>query len=811
MLATEYGYTTVISSGLSILGVLGLVKSSIKLALGLRQCISSGWNPDSLRGIFGYDFDESERSRGKTRDCLRVSVFQEKDQLVIDKERQRFDDDKVPILAGGIREITENAEMPAHTIINIGNMIRESEFTQSPWIIGLLLFLCSALTSWVLLIASFSQDSHWHWTVVFGIVGLHLSLIIMLAAPLWHAYRTCRPSNYASGEVWAFLTCTQDDSTHVPTKFTFMRTCSPAKDGVHQVLHFCGDVSYLSTLRFKILMVTVSGMCTVSYICQYAVLKGAEDTAAAVWIGIQAGFALLRVLIWILDPPFDDPRSSHAEYIAFDNGLFSEFSLMRILTDFMGDGVEDFEDTPTLNPVRRRLLVPQWALHYLQGTDFGQALQNSKPQHPQDVPQVTEPDQTTMMGPTPGSSGNSRSDVQRYPSSISSGPITPKVDDENVAGYYVLETSLSVLYDRRIASVSTIAGDTESTGSTKSSHENEKAAVDDKKKPDRDKEETMNNQEEQFTDLTKALELDSRLILLRFENPDAPKSPLVRPCVVVNMEKPFREDRTDLTDVVKYWRYGRRIYQNWLPTPTLADIKSWQAQPEGSTSDDTKWKYIVVGLDEFMGDYKTGYSELRVVWQNSYSLTLAPKVLAAFEAFHDYDFNTLKSAPHVDEPSLILDTRQVPLSRSWTILGAAQRGYEIEPRDWLDLSLEEFSKPMFRKQKDPMFRLKFGTAEQAMKFAACYLDYTEELSMIKLLKRVNKFAALMDGLESFLEWITHIPILGIDKLFEKVIYTFLHPVDFFIRSTRMRAARSLKCSRLVEKFGLQQSVEMWSP
>ena len=209
--------------------MLGLVKSSIKLALGLRQCISSGWNPDSLRGIFGYTLDESPRSAGETINCLRVSVKRTKTDWVIEKERQRFDSDKVPMLGGAQKErkrfrsdhvanlggqneaMKDDEGYVPCTVINLGNKVREIEITQSPLIISILLFLCSGLTSWVLLIVSLGQKGRWHWTVLFGVLGLHISMIVMLSPPLWHAYRTCR--------VCYFLQCDEQCLTNL--------SCSP--------------------------------------------------------------------------------------------------------------------------------------------------------------------------------------------------------------------------------------------------------------------------------------------------------------------------------------------------------------------------------------------------------------------------------------------------------------------------------------------------------------------------------------------------------------------------------------------------------
>ena len=62
-LANNFGWGTVVASSLSLLGVLGLVKNSIKLALGLKYCQQAGSNLDSVRGIYGYIPGESPATR----------------------------------------------------------------------------------------------------------------------------------------------------------------------------------------------------------------------------------------------------------------------------------------------------------------------------------------------------------------------------------------------------------------------------------------------------------------------------------------------------------------------------------------------------------------------------------------------------------------------------------------------------------------------------------------------------------------------------------------------------------------------------
>jgi len=72
-LATQTGYGTVVASSLSLLGMLGLVKSTIKIALGLEACSNAGLSLDSLRGVYGYRRGEIT-SEGKIYECYDTKV-----------------------------------------------------------------------------------------------------------------------------------------------------------------------------------------------------------------------------------------------------------------------------------------------------------------------------------------------------------------------------------------------------------------------------------------------------------------------------------------------------------------------------------------------------------------------------------------------------------------------------------------------------------------------------------------------------------------------------------------------------------------
>ena len=86
-LAYNFGWGTVVASSLSLLGVLGLVKSTIKLALGLGYCQQAGFNLDSLRGIFGYLPGESP-AKGCLVECSVIQVELSSSQVSINKTRR---------------------------------------------------------------------------------------------------------------------------------------------------------------------------------------------------------------------------------------------------------------------------------------------------------------------------------------------------------------------------------------------------------------------------------------------------------------------------------------------------------------------------------------------------------------------------------------------------------------------------------------------------------------------------------------------------------------------------------------------------
>ena len=141
-LANNFGYGTVIASSLSLLGILGLVKSSIKLALGLKRCEQAGFNLDSLRGIFGYLEGESP-SQGTKLDCMVVKVTFMIGRVFIHKERRWFSGGNTPMVSVGVGP--ENQHSNTLTI-DLGNLREEMRLRKHAIVVISALIVCTGLT-----------------------------------------------------------------------------------------------------------------------------------------------------------------------------------------------------------------------------------------------------------------------------------------------------------------------------------------------------------------------------------------------------------------------------------------------------------------------------------------------------------------------------------------------------------------------------------------------------------------------------------------------------------------------------------------
>ncbi|KAH0562202.1 hypothetical protein GP486_003103 [Trichoglossum hirsutum] len=86
ILANHIGYGNLAVSTLSLLGVLGIVKTALKITLGPERCRAAGFSPDSVRELFGYTALEAAANK-KLVDCDAVTVRFGVREIVIEKEK----------------------------------------------------------------------------------------------------------------------------------------------------------------------------------------------------------------------------------------------------------------------------------------------------------------------------------------------------------------------------------------------------------------------------------------------------------------------------------------------------------------------------------------------------------------------------------------------------------------------------------------------------------------------------------------------------------------------------------------------------
>ena len=166
-LAGHLGYGAVVSAGVSLLGILGLVKSSVKLSLGLERCRKSGFSIDSLRGFFGYEARETPVIGSMVR-CDLIQFRVEEESVVFSKVPRYFDTETRPIVNIGCKS---PEWFGGNTVIIHGDWRHETTGLQSSWFVALVAFLGTGVTSWLLLIVR--ADMSWEfWFATAGSVNL---------------------------------------------------------------------------------------------------------------------------------------------------------------------------------------------------------------------------------------------------------------------------------------------------------------------------------------------------------------------------------------------------------------------------------------------------------------------------------------------------------------------------------------------------------------------------------------------------------------------------------------------------------------
>ncbi|KAK1917575.1 hypothetical protein P3342_000288 [Pyrenophora teres f. teres] len=373
-LFVQSGYFGIAISSLSLLGVLGLVRSAVKVALGLQRCSNAGFNLDSLRGLYGYLPEESEEQKnriecyftevtfGPARDAENGTIAPPQFEHVIIRRKKRFFDPQLTPIVNVGSDWEENVHF--RTVVNLGNLRREKSMSQSPVLIGLLLFLCPGITAWLLLVVSTTLNG----VTLVATLGLHISLTLLLAVPIWHGRNMSQPGAYMSVNAWNLLTLgkhkSQPDVETKPNKLSFLH----ARIADADFIHISGDRKLLGSERMQGLVLLPAIVCAVAYVCQYAVLRKASNRQSLIWVGCQAALALLRLFFWILDPQFDNPEGMETECAIFDNTQFRPLTLMEL--------------TCACSESLTGTYIPGWAWDYLMTKNLRDLLNEALPDNP---------------------------------------------------------------------------------------------------------------------------------------------------------------------------------------------------------------------------------------------------------------------------------------------------------------------------------------------------------------------------------------------------------------------------------------------
>ncbi|KAF2498212.1 hypothetical protein BU16DRAFT_579389 [Lophium mytilinum] len=314
-IATHLGLGNLSISQLSLLGMLGMVKSALKIALGNDRCQAAGFGLESLRGIFGYTALEAE-SNALILECDVVRVEFEGQapkakgrkggDLVIKKWKRFFNAESNPLLDVASRYGTDQTgrgglRLTGFTALNLGNPTKEGSWGQSICLHLLFGILCTGITSWLLIVVQTS----WSWVRIHAMVGMHASLLVLFAMPLLYTWKTQRPGTCLTIPVWDALSAWKSD----------VRTMEllQCRLGHGDVLHAQGKSLFLHGWPTRIIALLAALCLVVAYICQYSILRDATNQSALLWLALQAVAALIRSVYW-LSAPKDGSPSKLAEF-----------------------------------------------------------------------------------------------------------------------------------------------------------------------------------------------------------------------------------------------------------------------------------------------------------------------------------------------------------------------------------------------------------------------------------------------------------------------------------------------------------------
>jgi hypothetical protein len=340
----DLGDTNLAISLLSLFGILGLVKSTLKIVVGSERCQAAGFNLDAVRGIFGYTALDAS-ANPKMVDCDVVNISIDNRAVVIEKAKQYMEPKglaSVGSLWGTGPDGEGGRRLIGYTVIGLGNVERETGLNQNIWLQFALGHLCAGTNASLLLLIAPS----WNWVLGCAVIGMYVSLIAIIAIPLVFSWRTRRPWLHLTPATWKTLISGGTESRRL-----HLLQC---RVGNGDVLHFQGDTRFLRSWPLRAYALLASVALTLAYICQYSVVSRASNEGAILWMSCQTVAAFVRLFYWISKPKWGDTEPENSQYALILNNAASAITLPELIC--------------ACKP--GKTVIPMWAWEYLRVTNL---------------------------------------------------------------------------------------------------------------------------------------------------------------------------------------------------------------------------------------------------------------------------------------------------------------------------------------------------------------------------------------------------------------------------------------------------------
>ncbi|KAH0542517.1 hypothetical protein FGG08_003113 [Glutinoglossum americanum] len=363
-LATHLGYGNLAVSTLSLLGVLGMVKSALKISLGRERCRATGFSLDSIRGLFGYTALEAAANK-KIVDCDIVTVKFGAREILIEKGKQYLSPESTPLVTvGSLWGAGPGGEggrrLTGFTLMSLGNLESETAWSQNIWL-HFFGSVCAGVTAWLLLVI----DAPWNWVRIYATLGMHVSLVILFAIPLHFSWQTRRPGGQLTAAKWKALMGEEITGEKAVKRLNLLQ----CRVGNGDVLHAQGDTTFLQKWPLRVLTLLTSVVLVTAYICQYAVVTLASNKASAIWISCQAVAALVRVCYWIFSPKFGDTQPEKSPFAIVLNNASRTLTLAEVVCA-CGPG---------------KTAIPRWVWEYLRAKDLDEVIREAGNRSAEDI------------------------------------------------------------------------------------------------------------------------------------------------------------------------------------------------------------------------------------------------------------------------------------------------------------------------------------------------------------------------------------------------------------------------------------------